>query len=413
MKRTNTTTFSTLKIENVEIYKENGNIKSVKIFNKVYQTIPEEKILNELKENGIVRFIYLTLRHKKHDNNNTVDEFFYIGQHRATSISKVLKYFGSGKIVKVMYKEHPEEFEKCYLLLCKSNEDMNEKERSIVTKDIINMKPYCLNLVDGGNQVNWMKYKSEDEIRKIYLKSSETIKQYCKDHPNRQEKSSKFMKEYFKDDERRKYRGEKIKEWNKTCLKEKMLSHEKKRKTFIKNHSLSVSVYDLDGNFIKEFNHSVDCVDYLVNDLKLSVSKISTRSIVNKSVRYGNVSFHGLQFKHFDDISPLKIKPFYSKISFAVYSNTHKPIYIFHSINQLSSIVSPFISKSPLELAITINSRIVHNTPYLNMYYKRIKHMKQDELDKLIEELKNSKPSDIFKYIDFNQLRSHRFNKPK
>ena len=47
------------------------------------------------------------------------------------------------------------------------------------------------------------------------------------------------------------------------------------------------------------------------------------------------------------------------------------------------------------------------------MYYKRIKHIKQDELDILIEELKNSKPTDIFKYIDFNQIRSHRFIKPK
>ena len=54
MERTNTTTFSTLKIEDVEIYKENGIIKSVKIFDKIHTTIPEKTILEKLEKNGFL-----------------------------------------------------------------------------------------------------------------------------------------------------------------------------------------------------------------------------------------------------------------------------------------------------------------------------------------------------------------------
>ena len=399
--------------DKVEVFKTNGVITSVRIFDKIYKTIPEEKIVEEFERNKHIRFIYLTLVHINRNNGKTIDDFFYVGQHFTRLKSSIFKYHGSGKIIKNIIKKHPGEYEKCYLFICSSKDDMDKKEKMIVNKYLINIKPYCLNLRDGGNQPKWMDYKTKEEIDNIYLKLSDKLKKYCKNHPERLEKSSNFMKEYFKDENKRKYRGEKIKEWNKTYILEKILSHEKQRKTFIENHSLSVSVYDLDGNFIRKFKHSTDCVDYLFNTLKVSKNKLSIRSFINKSVRREISSIYNFQFKHFDNESPLKIKPSYSKISFVVYSNKHKPIYIFHSMNQFTDILSSFISKTALEMARIINSRIVNNTPFLNMYYKRIKHISEQKLNDLIEELKNSKPSDIFKYIDFNQIRSHRHKSPK
>ena len=46
----NVPSFSTLKIEDVEIYKENGIIKLVKIFDKIYPTISEKDIITEYEK---------------------------------------------------------------------------------------------------------------------------------------------------------------------------------------------------------------------------------------------------------------------------------------------------------------------------------------------------------------------------
>ena len=184
--------------DKVEVFKTNGVITSVRIFDKIYKTIPEEKIVEEFERNNYIRFIYFTLRHRKRENNNSTDEFFYIGQHKTPIKHLIFKYFGSGKIVSRMYKQHPEEFEKCYLMSCNSDDEMNEREHEIISDKLIQIKPYCLNIVEGGSYPNWIKVKNEDEIRRIYSKSSKSIKKYLSEHPERKKQMSENAKLFFK-----------------------------------------------------------------------------------------------------------------------------------------------------------------------------------------------------------------------
>jgi len=410
--------------DKVKVFKTNGIITNVKIFDKIYPTIPEETILEELEKNRIVRFIYLSLRHRKHDNDNAVDEFFYIGQHRATSITKVLRYFGSGKIVRAMHREHPEEFEKCYLMICESDDDMNEKEKSIVTEDIINMKPYCLNLVDGGNQVNWIKYKSEEEVKQIYSRASKSMrkyhtkhpekkykmrkfwKQYYREHPEMAEEKSKRKKEYYQNKENRKNIARKIKEWSEANPDKCKEKNERSRQTYIKKYSQSLSMYDLDGYLIKNFDSPPSCSEYIVNNILKDKNRIVIMHKITECLNNKIESTHGFQFKHFEGNTPKRIKPTYNQYSFVVYTNEHKPIYIFHSAKQFHNLISPYIKIERSKLMHRIIRHIQRNTPYFNLYYKHLPHISSEELEKIIKELKDSKETDILKYIDFNQTKT-------
>lgn len=406
MKRTNTTTFSTLKIEDVEIYKENNIIKSVKIFDKIIPTISEDEILNEFNKKKYIRFIYLSLRHRKMDDSNATDEFFYIGQRQTNRKDKILSYFGSGTIVHRMYKEHPEEFEKCYLYICNSDDELNKKESELVNEKLIKMKPYCLNLQNGGNQRNWIKYKTIDEIKKHKEKFSMSMKQMYKDNPKLIENHIKFMKKYYSVKEHRIISGNQIKKWQKENPEKVKENLKKSRETFIKNHSAPVAMYDLDGHFIKFFNHVVDCGEYLMYELKIAKNKISVFSNIRLSMSGKRKCQYGYQFKPFNSLEecPYRIRPTYDINSIIVFTSTIKPIYIYHRISQLFNLFPNILNDEKRRLQGRITYAINKNIAINGIFFKRVEQFSDNELNNLIEILKNSKETDVLKFIDLSDF---------
>ena len=80
---------------------------------------------------------------------NNINKRYYIGQHRTKNIND--NYMGSGKIVKEAIKKYGKEnFTKEILYVFDNFEEMNNKEREIVTEEFIN-KSETYNIELGGN----------------------------------------------------------------------------------------------------------------------------------------------------------------------------------------------------------------------------------------------------------------------
>jgi hypothetical protein len=67
---------------------------------------------------------------------NTVNGKFYIGKHQTEKLDD--NYFGSGKLLKVAIKKYGKnKFEKEILYVLSSEQEMNNKEREIITEEFV------------------------------------------------------------------------------------------------------------------------------------------------------------------------------------------------------------------------------------------------------------------------------------
>jgi hypothetical protein len=73
---------------------------------------------------------------------------FYIGVHETHNLDD--GYLGSGKILRnSVYYHGKENFKREILEFCENKKSMYEKEKELVTEELIN-NPKCMNLVIGG-----------------------------------------------------------------------------------------------------------------------------------------------------------------------------------------------------------------------------------------------------------------------
>ena len=124
---------------------------------------------------------------------NLKNEKFYIGVHETYNIND--GYLGSGKFLRnSIYYHGKENFKREILELCENKKQMYDKEREIITKELIK-NPKCMNLVVGGvgfindekhrkisqlgGNATGIKLQNDPEFRKYHNSIvSENIKKY-------------------------------------------------------------------------------------------------------------------------------------------------------------------------------------------------------------------------------------------
>lgn len=77
----------------------------------------------------------------------SLKDHYYIGQHTTNDLDD--NYKGSGKIIKIYYKKHPDDYIKEILCFCNGNEELNQKEFEYIG-DRYKTDHMCLNLMMGG-----------------------------------------------------------------------------------------------------------------------------------------------------------------------------------------------------------------------------------------------------------------------
>jgi len=116
---------------------------------------------------------------------------FYIGVHETHNIND--GYFGSGKFLRnSIYYHGKENFKREILELCENKKQMYDKEREIVTEELIK-NPKCMNLVVGG-----VGFIDDEKHRKISRLGGNATSLKLKNDPQfkkrHQEIASKKMK---------------------------------------------------------------------------------------------------------------------------------------------------------------------------------------------------------------------------
>lgn len=148
-------------------------------------------------------FIYQT--------TNKINGKIYVGKHETYDLND--GYIGSGKYLKKAIKKYGiENFERTILCFCKSEEEMNAKEKEIVTEDFVARKD-TYNLKVGGeggwgfiNEVlhfngnkAFIKNKTPEEMKEIRLRSAEGMRRYAASMTEEEhEQRSKYWIDYWK-----------------------------------------------------------------------------------------------------------------------------------------------------------------------------------------------------------------------
>ena len=107
--------------------------------------------------------------------NNQLNGKFYIGKHQTLNPDD--RYFGSGKALLDAIKLHGKEnFTKEILFEFDTEEEMNTKERELVTEDLV-ANPKSYNMAVGGEGGPHFKGRSHSEETKAQISATNTGKQ--------------------------------------------------------------------------------------------------------------------------------------------------------------------------------------------------------------------------------------------
>ena len=74
-------------------------------------------------------------------------DYFYYGKHTTSNIND--GYKGCGKKLRDYYKKYPNDYIKEIICFCNTEEELNNKEKEIISKYLNNK--YCLNIAKGGD----------------------------------------------------------------------------------------------------------------------------------------------------------------------------------------------------------------------------------------------------------------------
>lgn len=140
---------------------------------------PSELYRKRNEKDGYYRVIYIQI--------NFATGEYYIGKANRPTWKQLQRYQGSGLKFEGKYKKHRNQFVKYYIAVCRSAEETENLEASIVNSSLIEDNK-CLNLVQGGGGTN--KHPSVQELR-------EKKRAYMKQHPERYQHMIDASKKIF------------------------------------------------------------------------------------------------------------------------------------------------------------------------------------------------------------------------
>ena len=126
---------------------------------------PSELVRKRNKKDGYYRVVYIQI--------NMENGEYYIGKANRPRWSELQRYQGSGLKFVNKFKKYKARFARYYIAACKTAEETEQLEASIVDKDLLSDEK-CLNLVTGGGGTT--KHPSIAE-------SSEKKREYMINHP--------------------------------------------------------------------------------------------------------------------------------------------------------------------------------------------------------------------------------------
>ena len=148
---------------------------------KKFRIVPPTELYRKRDEqDGYYRVIYIQINFKTGE--------YYIGKANRPTWKQLQRYPGSGLKFQGKYKKHKDQFVKYYIATCKSAEETESLEASIVNSSLL-QDGKCLNLVQGGAGTN--KHPSMQELR-------EKKRQYMKLHPERYKNMLDVAKKIFR-----------------------------------------------------------------------------------------------------------------------------------------------------------------------------------------------------------------------
>ena len=126
---------------------------------------PSALVRKRNKKDGYYRVVYIQI--------NMENGEYYIGKANRPKWSELQRYQGSGLKFVNKFIKYKEQFARYYIAACKTAEETEQLEASIVDKDLLSDEK-CLNLVAGGGGTT--KHPS-------IAKSSEKKREYMENHP--------------------------------------------------------------------------------------------------------------------------------------------------------------------------------------------------------------------------------------
>lgn len=126
---------------------------------------PSELVRKRNVKDGYYRVIYIQL------NWGTGE--YYIGKANRAKWSELKRYQGSGLKFKSKLKKYKNEFVRYFIAVCKTQEETEQLEASIVNTDLLSDEK-CLNLVAGGGGTS---------NRPTIAETSQKKREYMKSHP--------------------------------------------------------------------------------------------------------------------------------------------------------------------------------------------------------------------------------------
>lgn len=141
------------------------NKERISIRGRWFDVLDLSTLVRKRNSDGYYRAIYIQINW---DNGE-----YYIGKANRPKWSELIRYQGSGIKFSSKFKNNKSSFARYFIAVCKTSEETERLEASIVDEDLL-ADEKCLNLVAGGGGTN--KHPTIAE-------TSEKKRQYMKNHP--------------------------------------------------------------------------------------------------------------------------------------------------------------------------------------------------------------------------------------
>lgn len=143
------------------------NKERIAIKDRWFDVLTQSELVRKRnKKDGYYRVVYIQI--------NMENGEYYIGKANRPKWSELQRYQGSGLKFKSKYKKYGDQFVRYYIATCKTAEETEQLEASIVDSDLL-ADEKCLNLVAGGGGTS--KHPSIAE-------TSEKKREYMKNNPD-------------------------------------------------------------------------------------------------------------------------------------------------------------------------------------------------------------------------------------
>lgn len=144
----------------------NNNSERIAIKNRWFHVLtPSELVRRRNESDGYYRAVYIQIDMESGE--------YYIGKANRPTWTQLKRYQGSGLLFKKKFQKHKDRFQRFYIAICKTPEETEQLEASIVDEELLSDEK-CLNLVRGGGGTS---------KHPINAERIEKIRAYMKNHP--------------------------------------------------------------------------------------------------------------------------------------------------------------------------------------------------------------------------------------